>query len=77
MFTTAGMARCAASAYDTIAASRKGSSRPIVAPDAPLKVYLTASEAARAARRAGEGTVGADRDAVAADLARQAQAQPA
>jgi cytidylate kinase len=43
----------------------------VVVPDAPLKVYLTASEAARAARRAGEGTVGADRDAVAADLARR------
>lgn len=43
----------------------------VVFPDARLKVYLTASPEARAARRAAEGTTGADRAAVAADLARR------
>lgn len=46
----------------------------VVFPDAPLKVYLTASNEARAARRAVEGTTGSDRDAVAADLARRDRA---
>lgn len=42
----------------------------VVFPDAVAKIYLTASEEVRAARRAGEqGSV--DRDAVAADLARR------
>jgi len=43
----------------------------VVFPDAALKVFLTASAEARAARRAGEGTTGADTAAVAADLARR------
>ncbi|MCC6435592.1 MAG: (d)CMP kinase [Acidimicrobiales bacterium] len=43
----------------------------VVFPDAALKVYLTASPDARAARRAAEGTAGLDRVAVAADLARR------
>ncbi|GGM30760.1 MULTISPECIES: (d)CMP kinase [Micromonospora] len=41
----------------------------VVAPDADLKVYLTASEAARAARRSAEDAV--DVAATAADLARR------
>ena len=41
----------------------------VVAPDADLKVYLTASEAARARRRSAEDA--ADVDATAADLARR------
>ncbi|QGN49250.1 (d)CMP kinase [Micromonospora sp. WMMD558] len=41
----------------------------VVAPDADLKVYLTASEAARAARRSAEDA--ADVAATAADLARR------
>ncbi|MER7168742.1 (d)CMP kinase [Micromonospora sp. NPDC000207] len=41
----------------------------VVAPDADLKVYLTASEAARAARRSAEDA--ADVTATAADLARR------
>ncbi|MEZ5234775.1 MAG: (d)CMP kinase [Acidimicrobiales bacterium] len=43
----------------------------VVFPDARLKVFLTASPEARAARRAGEGTTGTDAAAVAADLARR------
>ncbi|MEV6695091.1 (d)CMP kinase [Micromonospora sp. NPDC051196] len=43
----------------------------VVAPDADLKVYLTASEAARAARRSAENA--ADVAATAADLARRDQ----
>lgn len=43
----------------------------VVVPDARLKVFLTASAEARAARRAGEGTTGSDTAAVAADLARR------
>ncbi|GAA0811893.1 (d)CMP kinase [Spirilliplanes yamanashiensis] len=43
----------------------------VVAPDATLKVYLTASAAARAQRRSAE--VAADVDATAADLARRDQ----
>jgi cytidylate kinase len=41
----------------------------VVAPDADLKVYLTASAAARAERRSAEAA--ADVDATAADLARR------
>jgi cytidylate kinase len=43
----------------------------VVFPDARLKVYLTASDEARASRRAAEGTAGHDHAAVAADLARR------
>ncbi len=43
----------------------------VVVPDARLKVFLTASAEARAARRAGEGTTGSDTASVAADLARR------
>ena len=42
----------------------------VVFPDAVAKIYLTASEEVRAARRAGEEGA-TDRDAVAADLARR------
>ncbi len=45
----------------------------VVAPDATLKVYLTASPQARSLRRVAEGTVGPDHAAVAADLARRDQ----
>ncbi len=45
----------------------------VVAPDATLKVYLTASPQARSLRRVAEGTVGPDQAAVAADLARRDQ----
>jgi CMP/dCMP kinase len=43
----------------------------VVAPDARLKVHLTASAEARAARRVAEGTVGPDPAGVAADLTRR------
>lgn len=45
----------------------------VVWPQAPVKVYLTASAAARARRRAGELGPDADVDAVAADIARRDQ----
>jgi cytidylate kinase len=43
----------------------------VVAPDARLKVYLTASSDVRASRRAAEESTGADRATVAADLHRR------
>ncbi len=43
----------------------------VVAPEARLKVHLTASAEARAARRVAEGTLGPDRAGVAAELARR------
>ena len=43
----------------------------VVFPDAALKVYLTASEAERARRRANENGDGADAATVAADLGRR------
>jgi cytidylate kinase len=45
----------------------------VVWPQARPKVYLTASPAARARRRAGELGPDADPDAVAADIARRDQ----
>ncbi|MFD0776284.1 (d)CMP kinase, partial [Streptomonospora algeriensis] len=42
----------------------------VVAPDAPVKIYLTASSEARAHRRSGELS-GSDVDAIQADLARR------
>ncbi|WP_084723361.1 (d)CMP kinase [Streptomonospora alba] len=42
----------------------------VVAPDAPVKIYLTASAEARANRRSGELS-GSDVDAIQADLARR------
>ncbi|MFN0027682.1 MAG: (d)CMP kinase [Acidimicrobiales bacterium] len=43
----------------------------VVAPEARLKVHLTASAEARASRRVAEGTVGGDQAGVAAALARR------
>lgn len=43
----------------------------VVAPEACLKVHLTASADARAARRVAEGTVGPDQAGVQAELARR------